>query len=81
MNMDGMDGRYLQRIWDLFIIGILAGEFIYYLYLRQGRDMSYLGIQPRASHDLCMVYILVRNHDHYFEEGCLGIDFSHLVHL
>ena len=38
----------------MFIIGILAGEFIY-TFLRQGREMSYLGIQPRAM--VCVGFI------------------------
>lgn len=28
MNMDGVGGRFLQRIWGLSTIGKLAGEFL-----------------------------------------------------
>ena len=36
MNMGGVDGRYLLRIWDLFTTCILSGEIIHFVKAREG---------------------------------------------
>lgn len=41
MNMDGVGGRFLQRIWGLSTIGKLVGEFCMYFLVEENHLFAF----------------------------------------